>query len=169
MRKTCISVILVALFLAMMTSTAISAPNIEIITPKDNEHLNKVLLKAEQADIDELVVHIEAFKTWIETARPFEDFNLSDEEKEEIKSKANNIIDSLNVILVKNNQDPISPTAFFKEMFGTDLLGRSTIVSVGRGIAFIPLYGYETFLGIMLRPMLLFLPANNRWRLHWEF
>jgi len=64
----------------------------------------------------------------------------------------------LNVILEENDLEPITTDWLFREMFETEF-GRSTIISVGVGYAFIPFYEYEMLFGSMIRPIwLIYLP-----------
>jgi len=164
MRKTVLSVLLAMLFLATAMVPAISAKApksdgkvLNIVRGNGNEEPNVISISVEQSDIDTLVTDIQTFKTWLETNRPFKDLQLTEEEKNEIKSMVNTVIASLNVILEKNDQPTIEPTMIFREMFETEL-GRSTILSVGNAYTFIPFYDYETFIGVMLRPMWIWYP-----------
>lgn len=164
MRKTALSIILVALFLAtaMVPAMASKAPTSEgkvlnVIRGNGNGEPNVMSISVEQSDIDTLVADIQTFKAWLETNRPFKDLQLTEEEKNEIKSMANNILASVNAILEDNDQPQIEPTMIFREMFETEP-GRSTILSVGNAYTFIPFYDYETFIGVMLRPMWLWYP-----------
>jgi hypothetical protein len=123
----------------------------------DDQKFTKNVVTADQTQIETFANQINEFKTWIETARPFQDLKLTDEEKNEITTMVTGILTSLNTILQANGLDPISPETVFRDMFDTEI-GRSTIVSVGMGYAFIPFYEYEAFLGVMLRPMWLLYP-----------
>ena len=98
-----------------------------------------------------------AFKTTCEETRPFQDKEIDEQEKTTLKEKISNVVDTLNSLIVADGHDPIEESFIFKEMFETEI-GRSTIASVGRGFTFIPFYDYETFLGVMLRPMWIFYP-----------
>lgn len=166
MRKTALSVIIVVLFLAtaMVPAMASKAPApasdgkvLNIIQGNGDKKPDVISIPVEQTSVDALVTDVQSFKAWLENARPFRDLKLTEEEKNEIKSNINNIIASLNVILEENNQPSIEPAMIFREMFETEP-GRSTILSVGNAYTFIPFYDYETFLGVMLRPMWLFYP-----------
>jgi len=148
--------------MAMVPAMASKAPTsdekvLNIVTGNGKNEPDVISITVEQSKIDALVSDIQAFKTWLETNRPFKDLQLTEEEKNEIKAKINTVIASLNVILEENEQPPIEPAMIFREMFETEL-GRSTILSVGNAYTFIPFYDYETFVGVMLRPMWLWYP-----------
>lgn len=130
---------------------------IKIMIGKDNDGLDIDDITATRTEAEEFLNSITNFRSWIETTRPFQDRELSPEEIAEIKEQVNDLIGSLNTLLEENDLNPISPQWVYNEMFETEL-GRSTIVSVGMGYAYIPFYDYETFLGIMIRPIWLFYP-----------
>ncbi len=130
---------------------------INIMTGDDDDGLNIDAVSTEKSDIAEFKTQITEFQTWIENVRPFEDLKITEEEKDEIKAHVNDLIESLNTILRSNDLDPINSEWLFNELFETEP-GRSTIISVGVGYAFIPFYDYETFLGIMFRPIWLWYP-----------
>ena len=106
---------------------------------------------------DDFINKVLKFKTWIETTRPFKDLKLSQEEINVIKTNINNIVESLNTLLKEYGLDPVNPERLYREMFESEL-GRSTIISVGIGYALIPFYDYDTFIGLMFRPIWLWYP-----------
>ncbi|MGF3584619.1 MAG: hypothetical protein ACQXXD_02755 [Thermoplasmatota archaeon] len=117
-------------------------------------------------ELKELTDQIIATANWFEANKPFQKFfkaviagdkELAEEIKNDIINQARETLTSLNELLVANGQEPISEAWLWREVFETEP-GRSTIVSIGRGMCFIPFYEYETFLGIMLRPMWFFYP-----------
>ena len=138
------------------TKTSGDAGVINLMIGND-DGFNIETVSAEQTTTEEFVNQIVDFRTWIENTRPFQDRKLTPEEINEIKTNINGLVDSLNAILEENDLDPISNEWLYREMFETEI-GRSTIISVGTGWAFIPFYDYETFLGIMIRPMWLLYP-----------
>jgi hypothetical protein len=165
MKRAIFPLFVVGLFLAVAASSAMgSTPTpqanekvLNIVMGVDNQKFTKNIVTADQAQIELFSNQIKEFQTWIGTARPFKDLQLTDEEKNEIKAKVTDILTSLNAILQANGLDPIDMEMVFRDMFDTEI-GRSTIVSVGVGYAFIPFYEYEAFLGVMLRPMWLLYP-----------
>jgi len=166
MKRTILSILVAGLFLTITASAAFGAAPapkadkdkvLSVVIGEDKKELTKEIITAEQTDIENFLAEMQAFKSWIENARPFKDFIITDEEKTEIMAKVEGLLATLNVLLEENDVDPISPTWLYNEMFETEP-GRSTIISVGMGWAFIPFYDYETFLGVMLRPMWLLYP-----------
>ena len=164
MKKAIIPIIIAGLFLALAftPSTAKETPTegdglVITIALADSEGLNDIQIPVDSSEIETLEEYIQIFKTTCEETRPFEDKEIDEEEKTTLKEKINDVVDSVNSILVSEGHDPIESSFIFKEMFETEI-GRSTILSVGRGYTFIPFYDYETFLGVMLRPMWLFYP-----------
>ncbi len=158
MRKTIFPILVVVSFLTLVAIPAMSEP-INVIIGKDNENLKTTTttMNVEKTKIDSFLTQIEDFKTWFQNARPFRDLVLTMEEKNEMKTRAGEILSTLNEFLVSSGNDPITTEWLFNEMFETEP-GRSTIVSIGRGFSFIPFYDYETFIGVMLRPMWFFYP-----------
>lgn len=128
-----------------------------IIIGKDNVGLEHAKVTTDKAGVDLFVDNVKGFQSWLEENRPFKDFKLDDEEKAALKSYVSTIVVSLNNVLQSNGYDPISSDWLYQELFETEL-DRSTIVSMGVGYAYIPFYDYETFLGIMIRPIWLFYP-----------
>jgi hypothetical protein len=128
-----------------------------IIIGKDNEGLDHAKLTADAAGVDLFVDNVKGFQSWLEEARPFRDLELDEIEKETIKGHINSIVVSLNSILQANGQEPITKDWLYNELFETEP-DRSTIVSMGVGYAYVPFYDYETFFGIMVRPIWLFYP-----------
>jgi len=166
MKKAIIPIIVAILFLAVPVASAIKTEPTEagdttimnVMTGKNSDGLkiNKVSITEE--DVLSFTNEIISFKEWIWETRPFIDFELSVEEKNQIKTRLNNIVAPLNVILEENDIDPITTDWLFREMFETEF-GRSTIISVGVGYAFIPFYEYEMLFGSMIRPIwLIYLP-----------
>ena len=165
--KRAILPILVVLFLLIVP--AIPAETSEAPTKKGNEDCIRLMIgndedgleitdvAVEPAVAEQILTEITGFQEWIQTARPFQDRKLSPEEIDEIKSNVNGLVTSLNTVLVANGHDPIDETWLYREMFETEV-GRSTVLSVGIGFAFIPFYDYETFIGIMIRPIWLWYP-----------
>jgi hypothetical protein len=163
-KKAIVPIIVAVLFLtlAFNPSTAKETPTEEDeivlnIALADSTGLNEFSITLTQTEITALEENMNTFKTTCEELRPFEDKDIDEEEKTTLKEKITNVVDSLNSVIVAKGFDPIETNFIFKEMFETEL-GRSTIASVGRGFTFIPFYDYETFLGVMLRPMWLFYP-----------
>jgi len=130
---------------------------VKIMIGKDEDGLDFVDIEITKTEAREFFNSIQNFRSWIETTRPFQDRELSPEEKNAIKEQVNDLIGSLNKLLEANGGNPISPQWVCRELFETEI-GRSTIVSLGIGYAFIPFYDYETFIGIMIRPIWLFYP-----------
>jgi len=164
LKKAIIPIVVAGLFLtlAFTPTTAEETPieDDEIvlnIAVPDKNGLNEYSITITSSEITTLQQTIDEFKTTCEEVRPFEDKEIDEEEKVTLKEKITNVVDSLNSIVASKGHDPIDTAFIFKEMFETEM-GRSTIASVGRGWTFIPFYDYETFLGVMLRPMWLFYP-----------
>ena len=130
---------------------------VKIMIGKDDDGLDIADIDTTKTEAEEFLNSIQNFRSWIETFRPFQDRELSLEEITEIKEQVNDLVGSLNSLLVANGGNPISPQWVCRELFESEI-GRSTIVSVGIGYAFIPFYDYETFIGIMIRPIWLFYP-----------
>ena len=165
MKRKLIAIALVALFITLCSTSMISAKPrgeenenvLNIIQGADGKKITGERLIIDESAKDNLAAQINEFKTWIEHARPFKDFVLSEDEKTEIITRVTTLVDALNQVLVENDLPEIDANYLYREMF--DLGGtRSTIVSVGIGYAFIPFYDYETFFGIMLRPIWLLYP-----------
>jgi hypothetical protein len=165
MKKRIFAILVVGLFLAVAAASATNtapAPKandkvMSVVIGQDNQKLTKEIVTADQTQLNNFVTELMDFKTWIANERPFQDLKLTDDEKNEIKTRISGLVDSLNNILVASDLDPVTTDWLFTEMFETEP-GRSTIISVGMGYAFIPFYDYETFLGVMLRPMWLLYP-----------
>jgi len=149
----------VALSFLMLAVVPAMSQEINIIKPEDNKTIKETTIRIDVPDDSEQLLNfkgqIEDFKTWLVENKPFRDFKLTPEEKAAMKTKVETILGSLNAFLVANGQDPVTTDWLWNEMFETEL-GRSCIASVGWGMSFIPFYEYETFLGIMLRPMWFF-------------
>jgi len=128
-----------------------------IIIGKDNVGLDHQQITTEKAGIDLFVDNVKGFQTWLEENKPFRDLKFTQEEKDAIKSYVSAIVVSLNNVLQANGYDPISSDWLYQELFETEI-DRSTIISMGLGYAYVPFYDYETFLGIMIRPIWLFYP-----------
>jgi len=164
LKKAIIPIVVAGLFLTLaFTPTTAEETPIEDdelvlnIALPDKNGLNEFSITIASSEISALEQTIDEFKTTCEEIRPFEDKEIDEEEKITLKDKINNVVDSLNTIIASKGFDPIESSFIFKEMFETEM-GRSTIASVGRGWTFIPFYDYETFIGVMLRPMWLFYP-----------
>ncbi|MDH7507030.1 MAG: hypothetical protein QHH15_04490 [Candidatus Thermoplasmatota archaeon] len=153
MRKTILPILIIVSFLTLAAAPAISAP-INIMIGQNNKNLKETTttIDVDETKIEKFMNQIEELKTWLQENRPFKDLVLTDQEKAEIKSRVSGLITTLNEFLVENGQDPITTDWLWNELFETEI-GRSTIASIGRGFCFIPFYDYETFLGVMLRPM----------------
>jgi len=128
-----------------------------IFIGRDNVGLEHSKITTDKAEVDLFVDNVKGFQSWLEENKPFRDFKLTEEEKAAIKSHINTIVASLNNVLQANGNDPISTDWLYNELFETEP-DRSTIVSMGVGYAYVPFYDYETFLGIMIRPIWLFYP-----------
>jgi len=157
MRKTILPILVVISFLSLAAIPAISQPVNIIIGDDDNQKTLKQKTTTIDVDSTELEQKILDFNTWFTENRPFRDFVLTETEKSEMKSRINEILTTLNGYLVSNGKDPITEDWLWNEMFETEP-DRSTIASIGRGFCFIPFYDYETFFGIMIRPMWFFYP-----------
>lgn len=153
MRKTILPILVIVSFLSLAALPAMSQ-QINVMIGKDNENLKETAttITVPSTEIDTFITQIDDLRTYFEKNRPFRDFQITEDEKAEIKTRVNGIVTSLNEFLVSNGEDPITQEWLWNEMFETDP-GRSTIASVGRGFCFVPFYDYETFLGVMLRPM----------------
>jgi len=160
----------VALSFLMLAVVPAMSQEINIIKPEDNKTIKETTIRIDVPDdspeLKEFTDQIIAVENWFETNRPVqklikatidEDWELVEQIKNDIKDQARGILTSLNGFLVSNGQEPITEQWLWGEMFETEL-GRSTVVSIGRGFCFIPFYDYETFLGVMLRPMWFFYP-----------
>jgi hypothetical protein len=128
-----------------------------IIVGNDDVGLDHAKVTVDAAGVELFVDNVQGFQSWLEEARPFRDLKLTQEEKDAIKGHVNTIVVSLNSLLQANGYDPISSDWLYQELFETEP-DRSTIVSMGVGYAYVPFYDYETFLGIMIRPIWLFYP-----------
>lgn len=166
MKRAIISILVVGLFLTVAAVPATSSVEpksdgedkvLSIMIGADGKGIKGDAVTISAADAEKLTNDITEFKTWIEENRPFKDFQITEEEKTEIREKATEILNSINTILEENDLGLIDSNWLWDEMFETEF-GRSTICSVGVGYAFIPFYEYETFLGVMLRPMWLWYP-----------
>ena len=164
MKKAIIPIVIAGLFLTLaFTSTTAEETPIEDdeivlnIALPDQQGLNDFSITIGRSEITALEETVDEFQTTCEEIRPFQDKEIDEEEKTTLKDKINNVVDSLNTIITSKGFDPIASSFIFKEMFETEM-GRSTIASVGRGWTFIPFYDYETFIGVMMRPMWLFYP-----------
>ena len=164
MKRELIAMLVVGLFITVASTTAISADPVDegsnvitIIKGVDDEGLIEEKMTVEASDAEILSGQFESFKSWIQETRPFMDLTLTEDEKNEIETRVNEVITTLNSMLEANDLEPVDINWLCTEMFETEP-GRSTIVSVGRGYAFIPFYEYESFLGVMLRPMWLLYP-----------
>ena len=153
MRKTILPILVVISFLSLAALPAMGE-QINIMVGKDNENFKETTttITVPTTEIETFVNQVNEFKAWFEENRPFRDFVLTEQEKSEIKTRINGVVSALNGFLVSNGKDPITQDWLWNEMFETEP-GRSTVASVGRGFCFIPFYDYETFLGVMLRPM----------------
>jgi hypothetical protein len=153
MRKTILPILVVVSFLALAAIPATSEQiNVTIGTDNQNFKDTTTTITVPSEEAAAFVKQIEDFRTWFEGARPFRDLVLSEQEKSEIKTRINGVLGSLNTFLISEGKDPITEDWLWNEMFETEP-GRSTVASIGRGFSFIPFYDYETFLGVMLRPM----------------
>jgi len=153
MRKTILPILVVVSFLTLAAIPATSEQiNVIIGTDNQNYKATTTTITVPSEEAAAFVQQIEDFRTWFEGARPFRDFVLSEQEKSEIKTRINGVLGSLNTFLISEGKDPITTDWLWNEMFETEP-GRSTVASIGRGFSFIPFYDYETFLGVMMRPM----------------
>jgi hypothetical protein len=165
MKRAVLPILVIAMLLIVPAISGMKAEEKEkdepetmnIIIGKDNEGLTHSSVTIDKAGVDLFVDNVKGFQSWLEEARPFRDFKLDDEEKDAIKGYVNTLVVSLNNVLQANGYDPISSDWLYQELFETEV-DRSTIVSMGVGYAYIPFYDYETFLGIMVRPIWLFYP-----------
>lgn len=153
MRKTILPILVIVSFLSLAALPAMGQ-QINVMIGKDNENLKQTAttITVPSTEIDTFITQIDDLRTYFENNRPFRDFQITEAEKAEIKTRVNGIVTSLNEFLVSNGKDPITQEWLWNEMFETEP-GRSTVASVGRGFCFVPFYDYETFLGVMLRPM----------------
>ena len=131
--------------------------SITIIKGLDGQGISREIVVIDESAKQNLIEQINEFKTWIEQARPFQDFQITPEEEIDIREKVNPLLDSINLMLEENNLEPIKPAWLFNEMFNKEL-GRSIVISVGKGYAFIPWYHYESFYGVLFRPLWLLYP-----------
>ena len=130
---------------------------VKIMIGRDDDGLDITDITTTKTEAEEFLNSIQNFQSWIQTTRPFQDRELTPEEITAIKEKVNELVGSLNSLLEANGGNPISPQWVCRELLESEI-GRSTIVSVGVGYAFIPFYDYETFIGIMVRPIWLIYP-----------
>jgi hypothetical protein len=165
MKRAVLPILVIAMLLIVPAISAIKSEQkpvedkevMNIIIGKDDEGLTHEKLTIEKAGIDLFVDNVKGFQTWLEENKPFRDLKFTQEEKDAIKSYVSTIVVSLNNILQANGYDPISSDWLYQELFETEV-DRSTIISMGLGYAYVPFYDYETFLGIMIRPIWLFYP-----------
>ena len=130
---------------------------LNVIVGKDDKGLDIAKITADKAGVDIFKENLVEFKNYLEQNRPLRDFILSSEEKQELKNQLNGLLVSLNNILQENGHDPISTDWLYQEVFETEP-DRSSIISVGLGYTYIPFYDYETFIGLMIRPVWLLFP-----------
>ncbi|MDH7517944.1 MAG: hypothetical protein QHH19_06340 [Candidatus Thermoplasmatota archaeon] len=161
MRKTILSVLVIAAFLTLAAVPAMSQPvNVVKITKEDVNNKEKsptikdltIRIDVPDEELETFRGHVAAFQEYLTETKPFHDWKLTQEEKDAIKPYVEAILGSLNELLVANGADPISQDWLWNEFIELEP-GRSCIASVGWGKSIIPFYDYETFLGIMLRPM----------------
>jgi len=153
MRKTILPILVIVAFLTLAVAPALGE-QVNVTIAKDNENIKSqtTTMEVQTAEAQTFLNQINDLQTWFQTNRPFRDFVITEQEKNEIKTRVSGILTTLNGLLVQNGQDPITEEWLWNEMFETES-GKSTIFSLGRGFCFIPFYDYETFLGVMLRPM----------------
>ena len=130
---------------------------LNVIVGKDDKGLDIAKITADQASLDIFKANLEGFKQYLDENRPLKDFILSSQERQEMKTQLKGLMVSLNTILTENGHDPISTDWLYQEVFETEP-DRSSIISVGLGYSYIPFYDYETFFGIMIRPIWLLFP-----------
>jgi hypothetical protein len=130
---------------------------LNVIVGKDDKGLDIAKITAEKAGLEIFKENLEEFKNYLDENRPLKDFILSSQEKNEMKTQLNSLVVSLNNVLTENGHDPISTDWLYQEVFETEP-DRSSIISIGLGYSYIPFYDYETFLGIMIRPIWLLFP-----------
>jgi hypothetical protein len=130
---------------------------LNVIVGKDDKGLDIAQITAEKAGLEIFKENLEEFKNYLDENRPLKDFILSSQEKNEMKTQLNSLVVSLNNVLTENGHDPISTDWLYQEVFETEP-DRSSIISIGLGYSYIPFYDYETFLGIMIRPIWLLFP-----------
>lgn len=160
-----ILVVLVLLIVPTIPGQRLEAPTtsgsgecIRLMIGNNDDGLEIEDIAVDGAVAEQFLTSITDFQNWIENARPFQDRQITPEELVDIKANINGLLAALNTILEENEHDPIDESWLYQEMFETEI-GRSTICSVGIGYAFIPFYDYETFLGVMLRPIWLWYPS----------
>jgi len=130
---------------------------LNLIVGKDDKGLDASVITADKAGVDIFTQELNSFKDYLDNNRPLQDFLLTSEEKQEMKNHLNSLIVSLNNVITENGHDPISADWLYQEVFETEP-DRSSIISVGLGYSYIPFYDYETFLGLMIRPIWLLFP-----------
>jgi len=165
MKRAILPILVIAMLLIVPAISGMKTENktsdekqvMNIIVGKDNVGLTHTKLTIEKAGIDLFVDNVKGFQTWLQENKPFRDFKFTQDEIDAIKSHVNTIVVSLNSVLQANGYDPISSDWLYNELFETEV-DRSTIISMGVGYAYVPFYDYETFLGIMIRPIWLFYP-----------
>ena len=165
MRKTIFPIIAVILFLTITAAPALSKDirpsatqqTVNVIIGQDGQNFQTTKLLVDEGQGAAFVTKINELKTWFEETRPFKDFQITEDEMTQMKTKINSVLDTLNTLLTSNGKDPVTSEFLYNEMFESEI-GRSVIASLGRGYAFIPFYDYETFLGIMVRPMWIMYP-----------
>jgi len=160
MRKTILPILVVISFLTLAAVPAMSE-QLNIVIGKDNQNVKSstTSITVPSTEIETFINQIDDFRTWFKNTRPFRDFVLSETERTEIKTRVNGVLTTLNTYLEENGKDPITTDWLWDELIETEP-GRSTIVSIGRGICAIPFYDYETFIGVMLRPMWFIYPPT---------
>ena len=165
MKKAILPVIVATLFLTVAASSAIASERpilgetnkVLTVIVGDEEGMERQVIEVEESVMDSFVAELTAFKEYLEETRPFQDFKITEEEKAAISTKAENLIASLNTVLEDNGMEPVTFDWVMECLFDVDF-GRSSIMSIGKGFAYIPFYDYETFIGVMLRPIFLWYP-----------
>lgn len=120
---------------------------------EDEYSMQKEVTEEQSDDLNDV---LDEFLAVVEAALADEKITL--EEWETIATITSDFIQSIKDIL-KDDFPDIDTEALIQDMIDT-LLGtrnipnfRAPIFSIGRGFAWIPFYDYESFFGIMLRPM----------------
>ena len=167
-RKTFIPIVVVILFLGITISPGFSAQDPEnkeqmltVWMPGLTEDDYSIQMEVTQEQLNEVNNTVNDFLVLVEAAKNENSpggTKITVSEWQDIKIMANEIINSIKVIVGDDFPD-LDIEAFLEdtiESLFNPIYGwtqRASIFSVGRGFSWIPFYDYETFIGVMIRPI----------------
>lgn len=166
-RKNIISVIITSLFITILFSPCISAEDpvnqdqtLTIWMPgvTQDDYFTQIQVSSEdlQTFINNLGVILDVINTTMSPESPG-GTTITNEEWQQIGISVNDFINTIKSLDENfpnvNTEQLVSDLieALFDPLSG--ILRPSPIFSVGIGFTWVPLYGYESFVGVMLRPM----------------